>query len=75
MSRQNRQDDIIATFLFGIVALFFGAMLVYAAWAWSPWGCEARWPDRETRWTIGATCQVAVAGEWIPEGNVRGFDE
>ena len=49
--------------LVGVVAMF-----LYTS---SPWGCEGRWPGRETRWELVNGCFVSVDGEWVLERNLR----
>jgi hypothetical protein len=59
----------VATFVAFVVALLV-FIAAFAVWTLGPWGCEARWPDREIAWSLGASCQVNVGGELVPERRV-----
>jgi hypothetical protein len=48
------------------------AVVVMAAllWMFGPWACDARWPDMETRWELGAGCLVGTPDGFVPQQNV-----
>lgn len=57
--------------LLAAIPVILVATVVLAVWSGGPWGCDARWPDHENRWVLGAGCQVLTRDGWIGEDVYR----